>query len=215
MPSATEMEAIPDASVTALPAGVPFREKLMLSPANLLLLDEPTNDLDIMTMGALEQMLCEFPGSVLVVSHDRYFLDRVATSILAFEGEGHVGHYVGDYASYARLRGERLRLASAAAAAPAAPAPAAAPEAAPRAKAAKLTYKETRELAEIEGTISAAEREVARLEGELNDPGLYKRDASRAGQLGVELSAARQRVAQLMDRWQELESKREAFEAGR
>jgi ABC transport system ATP-binding/permease protein len=190
--------------------------KLLLSPANLLLLDEPTNDLDIMTMGSLEQMLCEFPGSVMVVSHDRYFLDRVATSILAFEGDAKVGHYEGDYSSYSRLRAERARLASGSARAeppPAAP-PAAEPAAA-RGKAVKLSYKETRELAEIEQTILDAEAEVTRLEQELGDPGLYRRDAARAGQLNVELAAARERVSKLMDRWQELESKREAFEASR
>jgi len=184
--------------------------KLLLSPANLLLLDEPTNDLDIMTMGALEQLLIDFAGSVLVVSHDRYFLDRVATSIVAFEGEGRVGHYEGDYGSYSRLRAERERLANGAA--PAAPA---APVEAPAAKArpTKLSYKETRELAEIENTILAAEAEVTRLEQELNDPGLYRRDAAQATKLGSDLAAARERVSQLMDRWQELESKREASKA--
>ena len=83
--------------------------KLLITPANLLLLDEPTNDLDITTMGALEEMLCEFSGSVLVVTHDRYFLDRVATSMLVFEGGGKVGQYVGDYGNYSRLRRERAR----------------------------------------------------------------------------------------------------------
>ncbi|HEU4580181.1 MAG TPA: ABC transporter ATP-binding protein, partial [Polyangiaceae bacterium] len=171
-----------------------------------------TNDLDITTMGALEQLLLDFAGSVLVVSHDRYFLDRVATSILAFEGEGRVGHYEGDYTSYSRLRAERERLAAAAAsAAPAAPVDLPAAKARPT----KLSYKETRELAEIENTILAAEAEVTRLEGELNDPGLYRRDAAKAAQLGTELGAARERVSQLMDRWQELESKREAFEASK
>jgi ATP-binding cassette subfamily F protein uup len=187
--------------------------KLLLSPANLLLLDEPTNDLDIMTMGALEQMLCDFPGSVLVVSHDRYFLDRVATSILVFEGEGRVGHYVGDYSSYSRLRQERARLTSGAA--PASQPTAAAAEAgAARPKPAKLSYKETRELAEIETTVLKAEAEVTRLEAELNDPELYRRDGPRAARLGTELASARQRVSQLMDRWQALESKRDGAAQG-
>ena len=91
------------------------------------------------------------------------------------------------------------------------------PVEAPGAKArpTKLSYKETRELAEIENTILAAEAEVTRLEQELNDPGLYRRDTAKAAQLGNELGAARERVSQLMDRWQELESKREAFEASK
>ena len=188
--------------------------KLLIMPANLLLLDEPTNDLDIMTMGALEQMLCEFPGSVLVVTHDRYFLDRVATSLLVFEGAGKVQHYVGDYGNYSRLRRERAELDKAAAVEAARPAAGVSPGGAGK-RAAKLTYKEERELAEIEKTIAAAEADVQRIEAELADPDLYRRDAVRAGRLGTELGAAQARVQTLMDRWQELESKREAFESGR
>jgi ATP-binding cassette subfamily F protein uup len=187
--------------------------KLLITPANLLLLDEPTNDLDITTMGALEQMLCEFPGSVLVVTHDRYFLDRVATSLLVFEGEGRVTHYVGDYGNYARLRQERAR-AEAETARSEAPEKAAQRSPSPRARPPKLSFKEERELGEIEGTIEAAEAEAARIERELADPELYRQDAARAGALTSELGAAQARVQALMDRWQELESKREAFEAG-
>ena len=191
--------------------------KLLVMPANLLLLDEPTNDLDITTMGALEQMLCEFPGSVLVVSHDRYFLDRVVTSLVVFEGAGKLQSYVGDYGTYSRLRRERADQERAAAAQePVKAAPAAAAAAAATAKRApKLSYKEERELADIEKTIEAAEAEVRRIEAELADPELYRRDAVRAGALGTELSSAQARAQALMDRWQELESKREAFEAGR
>jgi ATP-binding cassette subfamily F protein uup len=187
--------------------------KLLVTPANLLLLDEPTNDLDITTMGALEQMLCEFAGSVLVVSHDRYFLDRVATSLLVFEGGGKVQHYVGDYGTYSRLRRERAEQERAAAAEPSKAAAPAATGAAKRS--AKLSYKEERELAGIEKMIEDAEADVRRIEAELADPELYRRDAVRAGALGTQLSAAQARVQSLMDRWQELESKREAFEAGR
>jgi ATP-binding cassette subfamily F protein uup len=186
--------------------------KLLITPANLLLLDEPTNDLDITTMGALEQMLNEFPGSVLVVTHDRYFLDRVATSLLVFEGAGKVQHYVGDYGNYSRLRRERAEQEKAEAVAPA---PVAAPAAAAPKRPPKLSYKEERELLDIEKTIEAAEAEVRRIEAELADPELYRRDAVRAGQLGTELGAAQARAQALMDRWQELESKREAFEANR
>jgi ATP-binding cassette subfamily F protein uup len=193
--------------------------KLLITPANLLLLDEPTNDLDITTMGALEEMLCEFPGSVLVVTHDRYFLDRVATSVLVFEGEGKVQTYVGDYGNYSRLKRERAELERSAAAdvaksSAATQAANAAAGAAPK-RAPKLSYKEERELADIEKTIEAAEGDVRRIEAELADPDLYRRDAVKAGQLGVELGAAQARVQALMDRWQALESKREAFSAGR
>jgi ATP-binding cassette subfamily F protein uup len=187
--------------------------KLLITPANLLLLDEPTNDLDITTMGALEQMLCEFAGSVLVVTHDRYFLDRVATSLLVFEGAGKVQYYEGDYGNYSRLRRERAELEKGAALEVARLAPA--PVTSPAKRTPKLTYKEERELSSIEALIEAAEREVQRIETELADPELYRRDALRAAELGTELGAAQARVQALMDRWQELESKREAFESGR
>jgi ABC transport system ATP-binding/permease protein len=187
--------------------------KLLITPANLLLLDEPTNDLDITTMGALEEMLCDFPGSVLVVTHDRYFLDRVATSMLVFEGEGRVSEYVGDYGNYSRLRRERSR-ASAEAPVTAARAPVA-PVAKTATRPSKLSYKEERELSEMEANIELAEREVKRLEAELADPELYRRDATLAGQRGAELSAAQARVQLLMERWQELESKRAALDGKR
>jgi ABC transport system ATP-binding/permease protein len=187
--------------------------KLLIMPANLLLLDEPTNDLDITTMGALEQMLTEFAGSVLVVSHDRYFLDRVATSLLVFEGAGTVTQYVGDYGNYSRLRRERAELEKAALQEPVRATPPAAPSPAKRSP--KLSYKEERELEGIEPAIEAAEAALKRIEAELADPELYRRDAARAAQLASELAAAQARVQALMDRWQELESKREAFEAGR
>jgi ATP-binding cassette subfamily F protein uup len=189
--------------------------KLLITPANLLLLDEPTNDLDITTMGALEEMLCEFPGSVLVVTHDRYFLDRVATSVLVFEGAGKVQSYVGDYGNYSRLKRQRDELDRAAAVQDARENASAAAAVNAQKRAPKLTYKEERELADIEKSIEAAESEVRRIEAELADPDLYRRDAVRAGQLGTELGAAQARVQALMDRWQELESKRETFAAGR
>ncbi|HWO09401.1 MAG TPA: ABC transporter ATP-binding protein, partial [Polyangiaceae bacterium] len=158
------------------------------------------------------------PGSVLVVSHDRYFLDRVATSLLVFEGGGAVRHYIGDYGSYSRLRRERAELARASARevseASTTSATNAAAAATPK-RPPKLSYKEERELAEIEKTIEAAEREVGRIEADLADPDVFRSDPTRAGRLGTELGDAQARVAALMDRWQELESKREAFEASR
>lgn len=183
--------------------------KLLLRDANLLVLDEPTNDLDVSTLSALESMLVDYAGSVLVVTHDRYFLDRVATSILAFEGSGEVTHTLGDYTTYQRLERQR-RSAGAAASAQVAPD-------APRTKAAprrpeKLSYREQRELDGMEQAIETAEQRVAELEAALADPRLYVVDPTRARALGPELEAAQARARRLMDRWQELESKREAFE---
>jgi ATP-binding cassette subfamily F protein uup len=190
--------------------------KLLITPANLLLLDEPTNDLDITTMGALEEMLCDFPGSVLVVTHDRYFLDRVATSMLVFEGEGRVGQYLGDYGNYSRLRRERSKLGGDnATASPATAGTAKANESKSGTKPLKLTYKEERELSEMEAAIEVAEADVSRLQTLLADPDLYRRDPGQAAKLGSELVTAQTRVQKLMDRWQELESKRAAFEPKR
>jgi ABC transport system ATP-binding/permease protein len=190
--------------------------KLLITPANLLLLDEPTNDLDITTMGALEEMLCDFPGSVLVVTHDRYFLDRVATSMLVFEGEGRVGQYLGDYGNYSRLRRERSKLGGDnATASLATSGTGKANETKSGTKPLKLTYKEERELGEMEAAIEVAEGEVSRLQTLLADPDLYRRDPSQAAKLGSELVTAQTRVQKLMDRWQELESKRAAFEPKR
>jgi ATP-binding cassette subfamily F protein uup len=161
-------------------------------------------------------MLCDFPGSVLVVTHDRYFLDRVATSMLVFEGEGRVGQYLGDYGNYSRLRRERSKLGGDnAQASPAATGTAKANETKSGTKPVKLTYKEERELSEMEAAIELAEKEVSRLQALLADPELYRRDPGQAAKLGSELVTAQTRVQKLMDRWQELESKRVAFEPKR
>src|SRR5260221_3561662 len=90
--------------------------KLLAEPANLVILDEPTNDLDVATLGALEQMLLDFGGTSIVVTHDRWFLDRIATSLLAFEGEGRVVRHAGNYETYRRLSEERRKETSALAA---------------------------------------------------------------------------------------------------
>ena len=188
--------------------------KLLLEPANLLVLDEPTNDLDTSTMSALEHMLRAFAGSVLVVSHDRYFLDRVVTAVLAFEGDGQLTHTVGDYGNYTRLRREREQLNKAR---PAELAQAAVAKSTqkPSTRAAKLSYKEQKELDQIEPAIEAAEERVQELEASLADPALYRDDAASAAELGEQLQRAQAEAQALMDRWQELESKREAFEASR
>src|SRR6476619_728937 len=94
-------------SVRALSGGERNRllmARLFLQGANVLVLDEPTNDLDLVTLNVLEQLLLQFTGSVLLVTHDRYFLDKVATSILAFDGEGHAVRYPGNYETYTALR---------------------------------------------------------------------------------------------------------------
>jgi len=177
--------------------------RLLRRGGNLLVLDEPTNDLDLPTLGALEDGLTHFGGCALIVSHDRWFLDRVATAILAFEGDGKVTLYEGSYSFYAERRPkpivERARRESRD------DRPAARP-AGPR----KLTFKEARELEAIEDTIAAAEARVTALEATLSDPSVFKERPTDVAGLVAELDAARAEVERLFARWQELDAVKQA-----
>ena len=186
--------------------------KILKSGSNLLLLDEPTNDLDVATLGALEEMLAAWSGCVIAVSHDRFFLDRVATSMLVFEGGGKVTRYPGNYSTWLALRpspadaarddaGSPSKTAESRKSVPAAPANAFVVK--------KLTYAERIELDAILDVIAAAEERVARAEGALADPALYARadDARRATS---EVDDARANLASLLARWESLEARRDA-----
>ncbi|HKE15821.1 MAG TPA: ATP-binding cassette domain-containing protein [Kofleriaceae bacterium] len=176
--------------------------KLLRRGGNLIVLDEPTNDLDLMTLGALEQALVEFPGCAIIVSHDRWFLDRVATGILAFES-GQVAFYEGDYSSYhARRRARELEAEADAEDAPAARRPA--PRAAQRGPR-RISYRERQELDGMEAAIVAAEARVSELEAALSDPGLFKERGTEVPGLVAALDQARARVEELFARWHELE----------
>ncbi|MEM1418490.1 MAG: ABC-F family ATP-binding cassette domain-containing protein, partial [Myxococcota bacterium] len=177
--------------------------KLLLEPANVLLLDEPTNDLDVQTLGALEQMIVDMNATAFVVSHDRYFLDRVATSILEFEGEGRVTRYVGDYDTFRRLKAQRAAEAKAAA-----PKAKVRKERAPAPPRAGLTSKEKRELAKLETDIEAAEATLAELDAALADPGLYTERAEEAPALMAQREAAEAELEAMMARWEALEEKK-------
>ena len=178
--------------------------KLLSQRTNLLLLDEPTNDLDVATLGALEAMLCDYGGSAFIVSHDRWFLDRVATSILAFEGDGRVVLHAGNYSNYVE-RGSN-----------AAPTPAQKSEAPrerderrPKAtsdRPRKLTWAERIELDGLLERVDEAERRVASLEQKLADPATYKRADADIGALQRDVEAAREQVDTLTARWEELEA---------
>jgi ATP-binding cassette subfamily F protein uup len=182
--------------------------KLLRRGGNLLVLDEPTNDLDLVTLGVLEEALVEFPGCALVVSHDRWFLDKVATAILAFEGDGRVVLYEGDYSSWAARQAQK----EADDRREAAPRPVDKPAAAPAARAAtaaakKLSFKEKEELKGIEAAILAAEARVEELQAALNDPAVYKTRAAEVPTLVAALDAAKAEVDRLYARWQELEAR--------
>ncbi len=176
--------------------------RLLRRGGNLLVLDEPTNDLDLPTLGALEDGLIHFNGCALIVSHDRWFLDRVATSILAFEGEGKVTLYEGSYSFYterrpARTGGRRDRdddvkpVRDTRSPKPVGPR--------------KLSFKEARELEGIEEKIAQAETRVGELEATLSDPNVFKDRGGEVQAIIAELDAARLEVEKLFARWQELD----------
>jgi len=180
--------------------------KLLSRRTNVLLLDEPTNDLDVATLGALEAMLCDYGGSAFIVSHDRWFLDRVTTSILAFEGDGRVVLHAGNYSDYL----ERTKRN--------APAPAQRP---PKSRTGggkgakatgdrpkKLSWAERKELDGLLDRVDEAERRVASLERELADPATYKRADADIGALQRECESAKEAVRTLTVRWEELEARR-------
>ncbi|HEY0881146.1 MAG TPA: ABC-F family ATP-binding cassette domain-containing protein, partial [Archangium sp.] len=176
--------------------------KLFLEGANVLVLDEPTNDLDLVTLNVLERQLVQFRGAVLLVTHDRYFLDKVATSVLAVEGDGKVTRYEGNWSMYQRLRPPRVTVQEPKAAP--APKPAAMEAPAPK-KAGRLSYKDQRELDGMEAAIEQAENTKATLEAKLADPAVFTK-AGEVASLSAELEAATKEVDRLYARWQELQS---------
>ena len=177
--------------------------KILKRGGNILVLDEPTNDLDIASLRMLEEALADFEGSVLVVSHDRFFLDRICDQIVAFE-EDAVFVQPGNYSYYLEKKNERderdKRLFKAM------PAPVEKTAAAkPPGRMRKPTYKEQREWESIEEMILAAEQRVRELERNLNDPEFYVAHAAEAPRFVAELEAAKAEVARLYTRWEELE----------
>jgi ATP-binding cassette subfamily F protein uup len=178
--------------------------RILKNGGNFLILDEPTNDLDLQTLRVLEEALLDFPGTVLVVSHDRYFLDRVCTDILSFEGEGQVTHFAGDYSGYAENR--KLRQAAAAKFKPAAPVKAEPIRKTSSSRARKLSFKETRELEGMEATIMTREEKVAEIETLFLDADFHRKHGQRTGDLMAELAADKAEIVRLYARWEELEA---------
>ena len=189
--------------------------KILKCGGNFLILDEPTNDLDLPTLRVLEEALIAFPGVVCVVSHDRYFLNRVCTDILAFEGDGKIHHSVGDYDYYLE---KRQRLDAAAARQDAAilamnkSAALSRDAAAPKTKSRKLTFKEARELAGMEAQILATEDEIARIENLFASPDFHRTHATQTDELLAQITAHKDNLVKLYTRWEELEAVKAATE---
>jgi len=192
--------------------------RILKNGGNFLILDEPTNDLDLPTLRVLEEALIAFPGTVLVVSHDRYFLNRVCTDVLAFEGDGKIHHSVGDYDYYLEKKQKQAVAASRQSAAiistnkSTALSRVAATKTPKPAKPRKLSFKEVRELEGMEAQIHAVEAEVARIEGLFSNPEFFRTHATQVNQLNEELEAAKKSVARLYARWEELEAIKTAAE---
>ena len=177
--------------------------KLFAGNHNLLVLDEPTNDLDIETLDLLQDELARYDGTILLVSHDRDFLDRVVTSVVAVEGDGVIEEYAGGYDDYLRQR-------PAPAATPARrKTPAPKPAARPKSKATKLSFKETRELARLPARLAELESDMVKLRKLLADPDFFGRDPVNFERATVRLSAAEAEHAAGEERWLELEMRRE------
>ncbi len=180
--------------------------RLFTRPANVLVLDEPTNDLDLETLELLEDLLVAYSGTVLLVSHDRAFLDNVVTSVLAFEGEGRIGEYVGGYDDWLRQRPSTEPAGEKPLVKPSRPKPR--PDR-PR----KLTFKEGRELADLPARIEALEAERDALHQRMADPDFYRGDGETIAAAKDRLEALEGEIEASYARWETLETVAE--EAGR
>ncbi len=178
--------------------------KLMTRPSNLLVLDEPTNDLDTETLELLEDLLVEYPGTVLMVSHDRVFLNNVVTSVLVLEGDGQVGEYVGGYDDW--LRQDRSRKAARQESEKAPPRKKDSPAKAAVATARKkLSFKEQRELDSLPANIQKLEDRQRQAHEVMSGADFYKNPPAEIRRLSAELEHVEQELAQSLARWEELE----------
>ncbi|QTP59858.1 ATP-binding cassette domain-containing protein [Billgrantia antri] len=189
--------------------------KLFTQPANVLVLDEPTNDLDVETLELLEELLLDFDGTLLLVSHDRAFMDNVVTGVLAFEGDGVVREYVGGYSDWVRQGGKlppapwegAARQQVEPTAKPMEKAPASpSPSAPPAKKPAKLSYKLQRELDALPAEIERLEAEVAEYEAKVGDPAFYQQEAGTVAEVLQAMSDKQAELDAAMERWMELEA---------
>ena len=180
--------------------------RLFAKPSNLLVMDEPTNDLDAETLELLEDRLADYPGTLLLVSHDRDFLDNVVTSVMVMEGNGRVGEYVGGFSDWEQLRRRQTRADTASprtASANANPAPAPAKPA--RAGGKKLSYKLARELEALPAQVEQLEADIAQMAEAMNQPGFFQQAANVINQASEQAQALQAKLDKAYQRWEELE----------
>ena len=180
--------------------------KLLLKPSNLIVMDEPTNDLDMVTLELLEEMLGGYKGTLLLISHDRAFMDNVVTSTWVFDGKGHIDEYIGGYQDYLEQRpdqtavDQKSAVKKAIAKAEAAATPVEAP-----AKKVKLSYKDQRALEQLPAEMEALEKEQAKINAQLADGSLFVSDNDKAMKLSARLAEIDEQLLEKMERWEELE----------
>ena len=180
--------------------------KILCRGGNFIVLDEPTNDLDLTTLSVLEEALLDFPGCVLVVSHDRWFLDRICDRVVVFEGEGSVHIQEGNYSYYLEKNRDRLAAERSAINALTRAAAVTAKSAPQKDKSRRLSYNEERELERMEALILKMEQEIAALEAQVNDPSFYQTRAVEAPALVAGIEGKKKAVHAAYARWEELEA---------
>ncbi|MHA3098696.1 ATP-binding cassette domain-containing protein [Acinetobacter brisouii] len=181
--------------------------KLLLKPSNLIVMDEPTNDLDMVTLELLEEMLAEYKGTLLLISHDRAFMDNVVTSTWVFDGKGGIAEYIGGYQDYLLQRPDEKvvdQKADVKKAQAKAEAEKLAAEAAP--KKVKLSYKDQRELEQLPAEIESLETEQSELSEKLADGSWFLKDADAATQASQRLAEIEEVLLEKLERWDELEN---------
>jgi ATP-binding cassette subfamily F protein uup len=184
--------------------------RALARPSNLMVLDEPTNDLDLETLDLLQEMIADYPGTVLLVSHDRDFLDRTVTSVMMAEGDGRWIDYAGGYSDMVAQRGSGVTAAAAPVRERRERTSAPGPEAVAVKR--KLSYKDKHALETLPARIEALQAGIARLQRELDDPNLYARDAGRFAEISDRLARTQSDLAVSEDEWLRLEMLREELE---
>jgi ATP-binding cassette subfamily F protein uup len=186
--------------------------RALAKPSNLLVLDEPTNDLDLETLDVLEEMLGDYEGTVILISHDRDFLDRVVTSVIVPEGNGRWIEYAGGYSDMLLQRRADVKREAVKAAPATDERKEVRPTAAPPAPKRRLSFHEKHALETLPKTIEKLQAEIAKQQRLLDDPDLYRKDRKKFDEASAAIAAAQKELVAAEDRWLELEVLREEVE---